>query len=272
MDVLRRARRLESRIAATLDEAAKAFSRSRARSPLEVVHAILDAVEQQIEPTGRGTRVFPFNRLELSVVASSPEARGRLEALLAGDTPLRTRVLDRLQSAKCSPADVVVEIDYVDHAEASWRAPEFDLRFARVAEPGVDDQALEPQPGQIEIRVLRGSMERWSYSFAAPRIDVGRGAEVRDHRNRLIRTNHVVFTEGAEDVNQTVSRTHGHIAYEPLSGAFRLHDDGSEHGTEIVRGGRTISVLPGMRGVRLQSDDEVVLGEARVRVRLRTLQ
>ena len=113
-------------------------------------------------------------------------------------------------------------------------------------------------------------MERWSYSFAAPRIDVGRGAEVRDHRNRLIRTNHVVFTEGGGDVNQTVSRTHGHIAYEPLSGHFRLHDDGSEHGTAVVRGGRTISVLRGTRGVRLQSDDEVVLGEARVRIRLRT--
>jgi hypothetical protein len=270
MYVLGRARRLESRIAARLDEAAKAFSRSRTRDPLEIVHAILDAVEQQIEPTGRGTRVFPFNRLELSVVASSREARGRLEALFAGDTPLRTRVLDRLESARCSPADVVVEIRYVDHAEANWRAPEFDLQFARVAEPEVDGQALEPQPGQIEIRAVRGSMERWSYSLAAPRIDVGRGAEVRDHRNRLIRTNHVVFTEGAgDDVNQTVSRTHAHIAYEPLSGHFRLHDDGSEHGTEIVRGGRTMSVLRGTRGVRLQSDDEVVLGEARVRIRLR---
>ena len=136
MDVLRRARRIESKIAATLDGAAKALSRSRMRSPLEIVHAILDAVEQQIEPTGRGTRVFPFNRLELSVVASSREARGRLEALFTGDTPLRTRILDRLQSARCSPADVVVEIQYVDHAEANWRAPEFDLQFARVAEPG----------------------------------------------------------------------------------------------------------------------------------------
>ena len=104
----------------------------------------------------------------------------------------------------------------------------------------------------------------------APRIDVGRGAEVRDHRNRLIRTNHVVFTEGAGDVNQTVSRKHAHIAYEPLTGHFRLHDDGSEHGTEIVRGGRTISVLRGTRGVRLQSDDDVVLGEARVRIRFPT--
>src|SRR3954469_19090422 len=148
MDVLGRARRLESRIAARLDEAAKAFSRSRTRDPLEIVHAILDAVEQQIEPTGRGTRVFPFNRLELSVVAPSREARGRLEALFAGDTPLRTRVLDRLQSARCAPADVVVEIQYLDHAEANWRAPEFDLQFARVAEAGIDCQASEPQPGQ----------------------------------------------------------------------------------------------------------------------------
>jgi len=269
MDVLRGARRLESKIAARLDGAAKVFSRPRRRDPLEIVHAILDAVEQQIEPTGRGRRVFPFNRLDVSVIAPSPEARGRLEALFAGDTPLRARVLDRLQSARCSPAELAVEIRYVDHAEATWRAPEFDLQFARVAEAGAGEQALEPQPGQIEIRTLRGAMERWSYSFAAPRVDVGRGAEVRDDRNRLIRTNHVVFTEGAGDVNQTVSLAHAHIAYEPLSGQFRLHDDGSEHGTEIVRAGRTISVVRGNRGVRLQSDDEVVLGEARVRIRLR---
>jgi len=267
MDLLGRARRLESTIAAKLDGAAKGLVRSRPREPLEIVLAILDDVEQRIEPTGRGSRVFPFNRIELSVVAPSREARGRLEAVFAGDTPLRTRILERVQSAGCSAADVVVEIQYVDRAEPTWSAPEFDLQFARVAGPEADGAALESQPGQIEIRVVRGVMERWAYSLTAPRIDVGRGAEVRDHRNRLIRTNHVVFTEGGGDVNETVSRKHAHIAYEPLTGHFRLHDDGSEHGTEIVRGGRTISVHRGARGVRLQSDDEVVLGEARVRIR-----
>ena len=267
MDVLGKARRLESTIAAKLDEAAKSLVRSRTREPLEIVAAVLEAVDQRIEPTGRGARVFPFNRIELSVVAPSREARGRLEAIFAGDTPLRTRILERVQSAGCSPADVAVEIQYVDRAEPSWSAPEFDLQFARVAAPQPDGPDLELQPGQIDIRVLRGVMERWAYSFSAPRIDIGRGAEVRDHRNRLIRTNHVVFTEGEGDVNQTVSRKHAHIAYEPITGHFRLHDDGSEHGTEIVRGGRTIAVHRGTRGVRLQSDDEVVLGEARVRIR-----
>src|SRR4249920_4037232 len=122
MDVLGKARRLESTIAAKLDEAAKSFGRSRTREPLEIVLAVLEAVEQRIEPTGRGARVFPFNRIELSVVAPSREARGRLEAVFAAEAPLRTRILDRVQSAGCSPADVLVEILYFDHAEPTWSA------------------------------------------------------------------------------------------------------------------------------------------------------
>ena len=265
MNVLGRARRLESTIAAKLDEAAKSMVRSRPREPLEIVLAVLDAVEQRIEPAGRGARVFPFNRLEVSVLAPSREARGRLEAVLGGDTPLRARILDRVHCAGCSLADVVVEIQYIDRAAQHWSAPEFDLQFARIAVEA-DGPALEGQPGQINIRVLQGAMERRAYSLIAPRIDIGRGAEVRDHRNRLIRTNHVVFTEGGGDVNETVSRKHAHIAYEPRTGHFRVHDDSSEHGTEIVRGGSTIAVHRGARGVRLRLNDEVVLGEARVRI------
>ena len=109
MDVLGKARRLESAIAVRLDQVAKGLVRSRTREPLEIVLAILDAVEQRIEPTGRGARVFPFNRVEVSVVAPSIEARGRLEAVFEGDTPLQTRVLDRLRTAGCSPVDVVIE-------------------------------------------------------------------------------------------------------------------------------------------------------------------
>jgi hypothetical protein len=46
-----------------------------------------------------------------------------------------------------------------------------------------------------------------------------------------------------------------------------VYDDGSEHGTGIVRHGRTLAVPRGARGVRLESGDEIVLGEARLRVR-----
>jgi pSer/pThr/pTyr-binding forkhead associated (FHA) protein len=67
-------------------------------------------------------------------------------------------------------------------------------------------------------------------------------------------------------VNQSVSRQHAHITFDPGSGTYRLHDDGSVHGTDIMRNGRTITVPTGSRGVRLRSGDEIVLGDARLRI------
>ena len=116
--------------------------------------------------------------------------------------------------------------------------------------------------------MLKGTAEQETYTLdAAIRIDVGRCAEVRDSRHRLVRTNHVAFLERSGDANQTVSRRHAHISYEPDGRGFRVLDDGSEHGTGIVRHGRTLAVPRGARGVRLESGDEIVLGEARLRVR-----
>jgi FHA domain len=268
MDILGKARKLEAKITARFDRAAKELAGSGAREPLEIVHAILDIVEREIQPGSRGTRVFPFNRIEIAVLASSPEARGRLEAVFGGDTPLPARIVERLQSGGCATADLVVSIDYVARGQKNWRAREFDVAFGRVAEPIAGQPAVDSTPARIELSVARGVAERRSYSFLAHRIDLGRCAEIRDSRNRLVRTNHVAFIEGSGEVNQSVSRQHAHIAYEPRTGQFRLHDDGSGHGTGIVRDGRTVDVPRGSRGVRLQSGDEIVLGEARLRVRL----
>jgi hypothetical protein len=263
VDILGKARRLESKIAGRLDEAAKEFVRSGAREPIEIVHAILDAVEHEIQSSGRGTRVFPFNQIEVSVLAPSPEARAWLEAVFEGDPPLRARIVERLRSAGCPASEIIVAISYVARAQKNWPTREFRLGFAReIVEPDTD-----PKHDRIEITVLRGVTEQRTYSFVANRIDFGRCAEVRDSRNRLVRTNHVAFAEGSGDINQSVSRQHAHIACEPNSGVFLLHDDGSGHGTGIVREGRTVPVPRGSRGVRLQSGDEVVLGEARVRIR-----
>jgi hypothetical protein len=267
MGIFGKALKLESKIAGRLDKAAKGFVRSGAREPLEIVHAILDAVEHEIQSSGRGKRIFPFNRIELSVLAPSREVRARLEALFSGDPSLNARVLERLRSGGCAAADITLAINYVARAQKTWRAPEFDLNFARVTQPEAEEPARASQLERIEVTVLRGVTERRTYAFLSKRIDFGRCAEVRDSRNRLIRTNHVAFTEGAGDVNQSVSRQHAHVAYEPGSGEFRLHDDGGGHGTGIIRDGRTVSVPRGSRGVRLRSGDEIALGEARVRVR-----
>jgi pSer/pThr/pTyr-binding forkhead associated (FHA) protein len=116
------------------------------------------------------------------------------------------------------------------------------------------------------MTVVKGKAGHRSYAFTGGRVDIGRRADVLDGKQRLVRTNHVAFDEEGAAVNTSVSRRHAHVTYETERREYRLHDDRSAHGTAIVRGGRTIPVHAGSRGVRLESGDEVLLGQARMRV------
>ncbi|MGH7633475.1 MAG: FHA domain-containing protein [Vicinamibacterales bacterium] len=267
LDLLGKARRLESTIARRFDAATRDAVGAVACEPLEIVHLIVEAVEHEIQPGGRGTRVFPFNRITLSLLASSREERGRFEVVLAGPPSLRDRIVGQLRARSCHVDDLTLEVAFPARASKAWRHPQFNLAFARVARAEQSEARRDPPPARIDVTVVRGTAERKGYSFATPRIDLGRRAEVRDARNRLVRTNHVAFVEGSGAVNQSVSRRHAHIIYEPRSGGFRLRDEGSVHGTSVVRNGRIVTVPPGTLGVRLHTGDEIALGEARLRVR-----
>ena len=267
MDLLGKARRLESTIARRFDRAARDFVGAVPREPLEILHLVIEAVEHEIQPGGRGKRVFPFNSITLSVLAPSREERARFEAVLAGEPPLRDRIVEQLRSQSYPTDDLTLDVAYVARAPKDWRHPQFNLAFERVARAAVAEVRRDPAFARIDLTVVSGTAARKTYSFAAGRIDLGRCAEVRDTRNRLVRTNHVAFVEGSGEINQSVSRRHAHIAYEPDSGGYRVRDDGSVHGTSVVRNGSTVAVPPGSVGVRLRPGDEIVLGEARLRIR-----
>jgi FHA domain len=265
MDILAKARKLESHLARTVDRAAQQWSKSGPRGPLEVVHGILDAVDERIEPAGRGTHVFPFNKIKATIVAISPDARARFSGVLDGSPTLQERIERKLRDAGCEVPSLQVRVVYVAQADPGWPSPEFHVDFSRGA---VAEQAPSPAPAavhEIRLAVTNGSTDKPDYTLALDRINMGRCAEVRDSRNRLLRTNHVVFTDAASAINETVSRAHAHIDCH-VNGELRLFDDRSAHGTSIVRNGKTLTVPAGSRGVRLESGDEIVLGEARVRV------
>jgi FHA domain-containing protein len=300
MDLLGKARKLESTIARKLDGAARELMGSGSLEPIEIVNLIVEAVEHEVQPSGRGRRVFPFDRIAVSIVAPSREARARLEAIVDGEPSLRERIVDRLTAARCDVEGVVVETAYVARPQKAWAHPEFHVEFYREARP--DGNAAVAQPADaaavapsahpavapsahpaiapsahpavaqpfraavIELTVLLGTAEQTTYSLAADRIDLGRSVEIRDRQHRLIRMNHIAFIENGSHVNQSVSRRHAHITYEPQSGHYRLHDDGSVHGTSVIRNGRTVAVPGGSHGVRLRTGDEIVLGDARLRV------
>ena len=266
MNILAKARKLESTLARTFDRAAQQWSASGPRGPLEVLHAILEEVEARVEPAGRGARVFPFNKIKISIVATTRDERARFAGVL-DDPPLEQRIGDRLRQRGCDAPALHVRIVYVAQGEPGWLAPGCHIDFSRVAQSDRPASALT-SAHELRLTVTRGAADKPSYTVSLDRINLGRCAEVRDHRNRLIRTNHVVFKDGEDAVNDTVSRHHAHIERLDGTGEFRLSDDRSAHGTSIGRKGKTIPVPSGARGVRLQSGDEICLGEARLRVRI----
>lgn len=268
MDILAKARQLETNIARRLDRAARDFVRSPARDPLEIAHAVVERVEEQIQSSGRGSRVFPFTHARVSIAAPGEDARARFDAVFEAAPSLRERIAERLAAAGCRDRPPAVTIEYVPRAHKNWRQPDFEIRFARAPEEPVLADAGESKASRIELSVVRGAADRRTYSFTANRIDIGRCREVRDNRQRLIRANDIAFAEGEDATNTTVSRQHAHIVFDGRTSTFRLHDDGSAHGTVLVRAGKTLAVPRGARGVRLQHGDEIVLGDARIRVKL----
>jgi hypothetical protein len=182
----------------------------------------------------------------------------------------------RLESAGCAPAGLAVSVEYVPAAGQGWAASDVHVEFDRVdvvepepvveAAPEPAAAVVEEPPPAVEIEIATGAAEQSKYEFQFPRIDLGRCEHVRDRRNQLVRTNHVVFADTDDAINRSVSRRHAHLEYVRAERAFRVYDDGSEQGTSVARGGRTIAVPPGARGVRLQPGDEILLGNARLRV------
>jgi len=268
MDIAGKARTLERKITRTVDAAVEEFLGRSEPAPIEIVHQVLERAEQQIQEIGRGRRVFPFSRVRVFVIAGpkDTEIRARFAAVAEGPPSLSTRLAERLRASGCAPAAVTAEVVYVRRRGAEWESPDYHVEFDRA--PITASAVTQGAAGVPRIRlvVLKGAAEKKAYAFTGGRIDIGRRVEVLDARQRLIRTNHIAFTEDGPEANRSVSRRHAHIEFTAEGSSYRVWDDRSVHGTSVIRDGRTIRVPAAARGTRLEPGDEIALGHARLRV------
>jgi hypothetical protein len=246
-----------------------------ALEPLEVRRAALDELEDLVQPSGRAKRVFPYDRVVVEVVAPDARRRVAMEAVLGEGSDMASAVADRLKAAGCGvPRGLEVSARVVKRAGAEW---ETGRVFRVICERRADGlaarsgvgAAVPAAAGTATLTVVKGETTRKSVTLSAERTNIGRLAEVVDHEKRVVRRNQVVFTEREDGINRTVSRAHAHIALTP-SGEYRLFDDHSSYGTRIFRGGRTIPLPSGSpRGTKLQSADEIYLGQACLRFEIK---
>jgi hypothetical protein len=233
--------------------------------PVEIRRAILDEVESLVQPGPRARPVFPFTQLEIALAVPDAKRRAALDAVLGGDTGLQAAIEERLHEAGCAKVpELEVRLRYVRKPGAEWQTGRVfrvsgEQRAAALAAP-----AGAPATS-AQLVVVKGATTKKSYALSAERTNIGRIAEVLDKERRVARRNQVVFTEGADPTNDSVSRAQAHIV-RTARGEYRLFDDRSAHGTRIFRGGRTIALPSGSpRGVRLQAGDEIYFGQACMR-------
>jgi FHA domain len=229
----------------------RAFGPSQSDDLVLVHRAILEQVAGKIQVAVRGKRVFPYPRIVVTL--ASPDADRRALYQAAFGEQLESAMREALQAAACEiPRGFAVEV--------------------RTAETGAEPFAIEytadrpvPAPtAPARLAVVRGKAQQTEYAVDKPRINIGRLAELTDSEHRVVRRNDVVFEEGADEANATVSRKHAHVRSE--AGDYRICDDSSEFGTRVFRDGRSIDVPAGnRRGEKLRPGDEIYLGRACLR-------
>jgi hypothetical protein len=224
--------------------------------------AILAEVESKVQIVARGRRLFPFAHVVVTMVAAEAERRTILQA--AFGERLGADIREAMEGSRCElPRGFSVE---VRTAEAGLRALEITYSVEPVKAEAAAQVATHAAPATATGRVVvvKGKTGSPEYALAKTRTNIGRMPELTDADHRVVRRNDVVFEEGADEANATVSRKHAHIRLD--SGDYRLCDDGSEFGTRVFRDGRSIEIPTGdRRGEKLRAGDEIYLGRACLR-------
>ncbi len=251
----------------------RVFGPAESDQLLLIHRAILEELEKKVQTLARGRRVFPYASVTVTLLASDEERRVTCEAAFAAGNRLEQDIREALAGSECElPRGFSVE---VRTAPAGSRP--FEIEYAVEPRPkhgggpstaaDADETTPQPPPApapHARLLVVRGRAEREEFPVEKQRINIGRLAELTDADHRVVRRNDVVFEEGADDANATVSRSHAHLKVE--DGEYRICDDGSEFGTRVFRDGRSIDVPKGnRRGERLRPGDEIYLGRACLR-------
>ena len=248
----------------------RAFGPAQSDELLLVHRAILEEIEGKIQTVQRGQRLFPYNYLRVRLVSQEPERRALFQAAFAQDRRLESDIRESLQGAGCAlPTGFAAD---VETAEEGPKGFEIAYTIRDVPSVPAPVPAPEPEPPPApefvpgRLVVVRGKAARDGYAIEKSRTNIGRMQELTDSQQRIVRRNDVVFEEGGDDANATVSRAHAHIRFDRASGQYRICDDESEFGTRVFRDGRAIEVPAGnRRGEKLRAGDEIYLGRACLR-------
>lgn len=238
--------------------------------PLDLLHAIVEAVEARAQPVGGGRRELPDSHVKVKVLARDAAEERTMQVVLAG---ARDKAAARLRELHCDvPAAFRVDVSYVRRRPASWTPEQpMAIEFEPAAPGSAVPAPLDARPAGVQqpalvLTIVRGRATAASYTLREPAVRVGRSEAPIDDRGHA-RHNHVAFTEEDDPHSRTVGRGHCEIRYDAQGATYRIFDERSANGTRIIRDGRVIEVPPqDPFGVAIRDGDVLEFGTAAAQV------
>ncbi len=231
----------------------------RALTPSELLNGMAADIERGITLAPDGP-LFPYNRISIEVKAENALRQNELRGALPSER-VAPVIVERLRRQCRVPDDL--RLDVRISIDETATAATYAITYRTMASKPAAAPAEPPT-----ARLLRGDGQG-RFTLREGIFNVGRAAEAHGRDGRLIRLNQIVLD--GEDDSRTVSRVHARIhgtrSEDQLT--FFVFDDGSRHGSTIVRNGRTHKVHQGAIGLALKDGDEVYFGKVRLEFRMR---
>jgi hypothetical protein len=102
--------------------------------PLELHRAVLEDIEAQVVAVGGGRRVFPADRVEVRLLADTPEEEARLEAIVQSGWDLAREARERLAASGARvPEGLAIDVVVTREGGAEFGGRRYCLVFRKAA-------------------------------------------------------------------------------------------------------------------------------------------
>jgi hypothetical protein len=239
------------------------------RSTLEIRQMLIDETEKALRPHRRRGSMIPFNYAIIHIVEASPAIQHQIVSAIDDLSPkLHDAVMQRLRSGRYEvPRDFAIE-------PRIYPTPPPELKDAfKENTVFIELTKQRPQSTHATIHVLKGSAVQDSFVLKANQTyNIGRIAMIENERGHLVRKNDLFFhdplslapTDPNRSINDTVSRFHARIEFDPIKNKFIfVNEQGS---TGFFRDSlRDTQKLKPNQSVPMQTGDMFYLGNACIR-------
>lgn len=140
--------------------------------PMEVRRAILDEVAGKVVSAGGGKRIFPYNRLRIRLLVSSPEERDQLDAIVREGWNLEEEIRDRVHDQGSDvPPGFGVEVQITDQEPGpEFGGRRFHIAYERAEAVAVRATAEAARRPVLELTVTKGKATQQVYMFSRRRM------------------------------------------------------------------------------------------------------